>query len=234
MILVYVDICMCGCVYKEHYPTLKFIRNKHKKRVMTRNRVKMAYIENETSRKATFRKRKGGIMKKALELSTLCDVPIAVIVQSEYNSVPEVFPPSRQAMGNVVARWDSLPLVDKTKKMMNQEQFIQQRITKATESCKKVAKENKELAMKEVMYDCLRGDNAPCNLDEDELRDLGGVIDQYIKGLNRRIQVLMKDHASSSTSVVPDAAAAAVAMPTAEMGSSSNVKDFDLNQTQSE
>lgn len=226
---------MCGCVYKEHYPTLKFIRNKHKKRVMTRNRVKMAYIENETSRKATFRKRKGGIMKKALELSTLCDVPIAVIVQSEYNSVPEVFPPSRQAMGNVVARWDSLPLVDKTKKMMNQEQFIQQRITKATESCKKVAKENKELAMKEVMYDCLRGDTAPCDLGEGELRDLGGVIDQYIKGLNRRIQVLMRDHASSSTSVVPDAdVATSVAMPTAEMGSSSNVKDFDLNQTQSE
>ncbi|XP_009151152.2 MADS-box transcription factor PHERES 2 [Brassica rapa] len=196
----------------------------------------MAYIENETSRKTTFRKRKGGIMKKALELSTLCDVPIAVFVQSEYNSVPEVFPPSRQAMGNMLVKWEKLSLVEKTKKMMNQEQFIQQRITKATESCKKVAKENKELAMKEVMYDCLRGDNAPCNLDEDELRDLGGVIDQYIKGLNRRIQVLMKDHASSSTSVVPDAAAAAaaVAMPTAEMGSSSNVKDFDLNQTQSE
>ncbi|KAF8105434.1 hypothetical protein N665_0157s0024 [Sinapis alba] len=216
---------------------------------MTRNRVKMTYIENETSRKATFKKRKGGIMKKALELSTLCGVPIAVIIESEYNSVPEVFPASREAMGRVLAQWEMLSLVDRTKKMVNQETFLQQRISKATERCKKVTKENKELAMKEIMFDCLRGETAPCFVGKDELRDLVGVVDQYITGLNRRIQILTMNDALSSTSVVPAAVATSVAMPRAEMGFSPtglndriqenmnvipNVKDFDLNQTSGE
>ncbi|KAL0890736.1 hypothetical protein Bca101_014719 [Brassica carinata] len=212
----------------------------------------MVYVENDTSRKATFRKRKGGIMKKALELSTLCDVPVAVIIESEYNSVPEVFPASREAMGTLLAKWDKLSLVDRTKKMVNQETFLNQRIAKATEKCKKVTKENRELEVKKVMFDCLTEKTAPCLLGKNELLDLGGVVDQYIKGLNRRIEFLTKnDDASSSTSVVPAAAAAAtsLAMPRAEMGSYSTgfndtiqenmnvmpiVKDFDLNQMQSE
>lgn len=218
---------------------------------MARNRVKMTYIENDTSRKATFRKRKGGIMKKALELSTLCAVPVAVIVESEYNSVPEVFPASREAMGTLLAKWNDLSLVDKTKKMANQETFLNQRISKATDRCKKVTKENRELEMKKVMFDCLTEKTEPCFLGKNELRDLGGVVDQYIKGLNRRIEILTKNNdASSSTSVVPAAAAAtSFAMPRAEMGSYSTgfndmiqenmnviptVKDFDLNQMQSE
>ncbi|KAJ4900634.1 MADS-box transcription factor family protein [Raphanus sativus] len=216
---------------------------------MARNRVRMAYIENDNSRKATFRKRKGGIMKKALELSTLCDVPVAVFVQSEYKPVPEVFPASREAMGNVLAKWDMLSLVDKTKRMVNQEKFLQQRIDKATEGIKKVDKENKELAMKEVMFDCLSEKTAPCFLVKDDLPELAGVIDLYIKRLNRRMQILTMNDASSSSSVIPPAVATAVAMPRAEMGFYStgfngmiqenmnvmtNVKDFDLNQAQDE
>ncbi|KAI9072157.1 hypothetical protein K1719_045889 [Acacia pycnantha] len=40
-------------------------------------------IENATSRKVTFSKRKSGFLKKAYELSVLCDAQVAVIIFSQ-------------------------------------------------------------------------------------------------------------------------------------------------------
>lgn len=52
----------------------------------------MKLIESEKSRKATFQKRKNGIMKKAHELSTLCGVECCVIVYGPDNNRPEIWP----------------------------------------------------------------------------------------------------------------------------------------------
>ncbi|CAH8315072.1 unnamed protein product [Eruca vesicaria subsp. sativa] len=215
---------------------------------MARNRAKMTFLENNTSRKATFRKRKEGLMKKASELSILCGVAVAVIIEGEYSSVPEVFP--REDVGSVIDKWDKLSQADKDKKMVNHEKYLKQRIEKAKEKLNKVNKENREMEMKELMFDCLRNKTAPCFLGPNELRDLGVFIDQYIKILSRRIETLTNNQGSSSTSVVPAAAGTtSVAMPTAAMGSSStgfnnmieenmneipNVKDFDLNRCSEE
>uniref|UniRef100_A0A6N2M3Y9 MADS-box domain-containing protein n=1 Tax=Salix viminalis TaxID=40686 RepID=A0A6N2M3Y9_SALVM len=49
---------------------------------MGRVKLQLRKIENKTSRHVTFAKRKGGLVKKAYELSTLCDVEIAVIIFS--------------------------------------------------------------------------------------------------------------------------------------------------------
>ncbi|GMN21898.1 hypothetical protein TIFTF001_051162 [Ficus carica] len=43
----------------------------------------MRRIENATNRQVTFSKRRNGLLKKARELSVLCDVPVAVIVFSQ-------------------------------------------------------------------------------------------------------------------------------------------------------
>ncbi|KAL9267903.1 MADS-box transcription factor 29-like protein [Drosera capensis] len=49
---------------------------------MGRRKVEMKRIEDKSSRQVTFSKRRGGLMKKAKELSVLCDVQIAVVVFS--------------------------------------------------------------------------------------------------------------------------------------------------------
>ncbi|CAH8259504.1 unnamed protein product [Arabidopsis lyrata] len=59
---------------------------------MTRKKVKVAYISNNSSRKATFKKRKKGLMKKVNELSTLCGINACAIIYSPYDSNPEVWP----------------------------------------------------------------------------------------------------------------------------------------------
>merc|ERR1711907_452904 len=47
---------------------------------MGRKKIKIARIDDERIRKVTFTKRKAGLIKKAMELSLLCDCEIALIV----------------------------------------------------------------------------------------------------------------------------------------------------------
>ncbi|KAG2704989.1 hypothetical protein I3760_05G031400 [Carya illinoinensis] len=49
---------------------------------MTRKKIQIKRIDNTTARQVTFSKRRKGLFKKALELSTLCDAEIALIVFS--------------------------------------------------------------------------------------------------------------------------------------------------------
>jgi hypothetical protein len=49
---------------------------------MVRGKTQMKRIENATSRQVTFSKRRGGLLKKAFELSVLCDAEVALILFS--------------------------------------------------------------------------------------------------------------------------------------------------------
>ncbi|KAG5534694.1 hypothetical protein RHGRI_022728 [Rhododendron griersonianum] len=49
---------------------------------MGRRKLELKTIEDKSSRQVTFSKRRSGLMKKARELSVLCDVEIAVFVFS--------------------------------------------------------------------------------------------------------------------------------------------------------
>lgn len=49
---------------------------------MGRGKVELKRIENKTNRQVTFSKRKNGILKKAFELSVLCDAEIALVIFS--------------------------------------------------------------------------------------------------------------------------------------------------------
>ncbi|KAL8117001.1 hypothetical protein AgCh_023254 [Apium graveolens] len=62
---------------------------------MGRAKLEIAKIENANSRQSTFKKRRAGLMKKAHELSVLCDAEIAIIVFSSTGKLFE-FASSRQ------------------------------------------------------------------------------------------------------------------------------------------
>ena len=51
-------------------------------RDMGRGRVQLKRIENKINRQVTFSKRRGGLLKKAHEISVLCDAEVALIVFS--------------------------------------------------------------------------------------------------------------------------------------------------------
>jgi hypothetical protein len=53
-----------------------------KERIMAREKIKIKKIDNVAARQVTFSKRRRGLLKKAEELSVLCDVEVAVIIFS--------------------------------------------------------------------------------------------------------------------------------------------------------
>ncbi|XP_024007571.1 MADS-box protein AGL42 isoform X2 [Eutrema salsugineum] len=50
---------------------------------MVRGKIEMKKIENATSRQVTFSKRRNGLLKKAYELSVLCDAQVSLIIFSQ-------------------------------------------------------------------------------------------------------------------------------------------------------
>ncbi|KAL5582083.1 hypothetical protein UlMin_014525 [Ulmus minor] len=63
---------------------------------MGRGRVQLKRIENKISRQVTFSKRRNGLLKKAHEISVLCDAQVALVIFSakgkliEYSSEPSM------------------------------------------------------------------------------------------------------------------------------------------------
>lgn len=60
-----------------------------KGKTMTRQKIEIKKIENVAARQVTFSKRKKGLVKKAHELTTLCDAEIALIVFSSTSKLSQ-------------------------------------------------------------------------------------------------------------------------------------------------
>ncbi|XP_013635151.1 PREDICTED: agamous-like MADS-box protein AGL13 [Brassica oleracea var. oleracea] len=69
---------------------------------MARGRVEVKRIENKVNRQVTFSKRKGGLLKKAYELSVLCDVEVALII---FSSSSKLYEFSSDAMEKTIERY---------------------------------------------------------------------------------------------------------------------------------
>ena len=54
---------------------------------MGRKKIQISRITDERNRQVTFTKRKFGLMKKAYELSVLCDCEIALIIFNSSNNL---------------------------------------------------------------------------------------------------------------------------------------------------
>jgi len=75
-------------------PTSSVLANTGDAKNMGRRKIEIAPIQNERYRQVTFAKRKLGVIRKATELSVLCDTDVAVIIfgqnkkMSVYSSSP--------------------------------------------------------------------------------------------------------------------------------------------------
>lgn len=170
-----------------------------------RKKTKCSFIENETTRKSTFKKRKKGMMKKLTELVTLCDVKACAVVFNPYDLSPEVWP-SKEGVEEVVSKFMELPVEEQTKKMMNQEDFIHQRIVKEKEQLQKLCDENRDIEIRNVMFNCIEGKMDVHQIDEKNLRDLSHGIDMYLNKLYHRKEILTGESSSSSSLYPPVAA----------------------------
>ncbi|KAK7328071.1 hypothetical protein VNO77_22167 [Canavalia gladiata] len=72
---------------------------------MGRGKIAIRRIDNSTSRQVTFSKRRNGLLKKARELSILCDAEVGLIV---FSSTGKLYDYSSTSMKSVIERYNKL------------------------------------------------------------------------------------------------------------------------------
>ncbi|XP_008811038.2 truncated transcription factor CAULIFLOWER A-like [Phoenix dactylifera] len=78
---------------------------------MGRGRVQLKRIENKINRQVTFSKRRSGLLKKAHEISVLCDVEVALIVFSTKGKLYEYS--TNSGMENILERYQRYSYAEK-------------------------------------------------------------------------------------------------------------------------
>ncbi|XP_048493347.1 MADS-box transcription factor 23 isoform X6 [Beta vulgaris subsp. vulgaris] len=76
-----------------------------KKEKMGRGKIVIKRIDNSTSRQVTFSKRRNGLLKKARELSILCDAEVGVVI---FSSSGRLYDFTNSNMTKVIERYNKL------------------------------------------------------------------------------------------------------------------------------
>ncbi|KAK8456943.1 hypothetical protein SEVIR_3G098900v4 [Setaria viridis] len=148
---------------------------------MGRGRIEIKRIENNTSRQVTFCKRRNGLLKKAYELSVLCDAEVALIVFSsrgrlyEYsnNSVKATI--ERYKKAHAVGSSSGPPLLE-----LNAQQYYQQESAKLRNQIQMLQNTNRHLV----------GDSVE-NLSLKELKQLESRLEKGISKIRARKSELL-------------------------------------------
>nr|AJP06274.1 DAL22 [Pinus tabuliformis] len=74
---------------------------------MGRGKIEIKRIENTTNRQVTFSKRRGGLLKKAHELSVLCDVELGLIIFSSTGKLFE-YSTASSSMRKIIERYQKV------------------------------------------------------------------------------------------------------------------------------
>ncbi|RAL40565.1 hypothetical protein DM860_006635 [Cuscuta australis] len=94
---------------------------------MGRVKLEIKKIENTTNRQVTYSKRRNGLIKKAYELSVLCEIDVALIMFSP-SGKPSVFSSNNKSIEDIIVRYVNLPKQERGR-LQNQE-FLQRALAK--------------------------------------------------------------------------------------------------------
>ncbi|OMO55995.1 Transcription factor, MADS-box, partial [Corchorus capsularis] len=86
---------------------------------MGRVKLQIKRIENNTNRQVTFSKRRNGLIKKAYELSILCDIDIALIMFSPSGRLSHFS--GKRRIEDVLSRYINMPDQDRGTLVRNKE-----------------------------------------------------------------------------------------------------------------
>jgi len=156
---------------------------------MTRTKVKLEYIQNDTTRRVTYRKRSRGLLKKSRELSVLCGVDTCVLIYSPYSTTPLVWPSIEDEAKRIMIEFKMRPMAEQSQRRFNQEKYLRETLAKAKEKLGKLQSRNRELEMENLIMNLL--DGKP--LEEVPIRDLGDLlcaIDDKLRIIQHRIGML--------------------------------------------
>ncbi|CAJ2678231.1 unnamed protein product [Trifolium pratense] len=140
---------------------------------MGRGKIVIRRIENLTSRQVTFSKRRKGLMKKAKELSILCDAQVGLIL---FSSTHKLYDYASSSMESVIERYNKLmedrhQAVDPTLDV----KFWQREAASLRQQLQHLNDSQRQLMGQELS-----------SLDFDELRHLEHQLEMSLKSIRKR------------------------------------------------
>ncbi|KAJ3705198.1 hypothetical protein LUZ61_008903 [Rhynchospora tenuis] len=189
---------------------------------MPKKKTALQPISNASIRRATFKKRKASLIKKALELSTLCDVDVCTVIsQGPHDPNPETWPAREDTM-QILSRFSAMPDAEKSKRMVGPESFLLQQIEKVQLQLRKVQSENCELETGILLHDVFQGRSNIADLASMEMIvNLGAMVEMRLREVNKRISDLPPPPVPPLVGV--DMWAPSVALPDPLTGFTANV-----------
>nr|AXY87501.1 MADS-box protein-like protein [Cymbidium goeringii] len=148
---------------------------------MVRGKKEMRRIENAASRQVTFSKRRKGLLKKAFELSVLCDAEIALTV---FSSSGKLYEFSSSSMLNTIERYKafSKDMVDNSR---STEQNSQQWKQDVEAMARKI--ELLDISKRKLMGESLES----CSVEE--LQELERQLQQSLSSIKKQKNHVLKE-----------------------------------------
>ncbi|KAF5952965.1 hypothetical protein HYC85_010909 [Camellia sinensis] len=150
---------------------------------MVRGKTQMRRIENATSRQVTFSKRRNGLLKKAFELSVLCDAEVALIVFSPRGKLYEF---ASSSMQETVQRYQKHTKDVQSNNALLVEHNMQHLKNEAADMSKKI--ELLEAAKRKLLGECL----GSCTIEE--LQQIEQQLERSVSTVRARKMQVFQEH----------------------------------------
>ncbi|KAJ1405109.1 hypothetical protein SESBI_26051 [Sesbania bispinosa] len=158
---------------------------------MGRGRIPMELIQKEKARKATFLKRKNGLMKKVYEFSTLCGVDVCLIIygpnfDNQKLVEPETWPQDTREVYRIIQKYFDTTS-DRCPKIYGVQEYYQDRMKKVEGEISKICKDKLK-----IMYPTWDDSFNP--LGEEQLRIFVSLLDAKFDACSQRMNMLKGNH----------------------------------------
>nr|AEO20231.1 SOC1-like protein [Fragaria vesca] len=150
---------------------------------MVRGKTQLRRIENATSRQVTFSKRRSGLLKKAFELSILCDAEVALIIFSPRGKLYEF---ASSSMQETIERYEKHTRDNQANnKVAISEQNVQQLKHEATSMMKQI--EHLEVSKRKLLGESL----GLCTIEE--LQEVEQQLERSVNTIRARKAQVFKE-----------------------------------------
>ncbi|XP_070053263.1 MADS-box protein AGL42-like isoform X1 [Nicotiana tomentosiformis] len=153
---------------------------------MVRGKVQMKRIENLSSRQVTFSKRRNGLLKKANELSVLCDAEVALIIFSQKGRLYDF---ASSNMQKTIERYHERARETMVDNSTELQQYMEHLKHETANMAKKI--EILEVSKRKLMGQGL----GSCSMDE--LQEIDSKLERSLENIRARKAQLFKDEIES-------------------------------------